>query len=369
MFFAFLCAMAAAVAAAAATGIQKTPAFFNHWTCIGVIKNIDFTRPYKSNIGELPLVTWRGDGGSAATADGGKLYTTIDICKHMGSRLSAGEIVGCSHGDKTSVLKCPYHGLEYGANDALGETIEYQGKLFWRGVAAAAAAAGGLPPAVPFYNNAEFRTTVLEYTMDASLYDSAYNTMDILHPEFVHNRGGIGFGSSVPPSGLRILHPDENSVAMMFGYKSNRVVRGAGAGAGAEAGGRSTENYHVFQYPGFTWSRVSFERKNHIIIAVHFCPVAPKKTKWYVTLCHNYQTSPIGHEFVKTMARIILGQDKGQMENQAPENALKKELLFKHTFPGEDAILWLEREFRERGYVYPDAEYAAKYLREQKRFN
>jgi Rieske Fe-S protein len=251
MFFAFLRVFFCTVAAAAATAtrIQKTASFFNHWTCIGVIKNIDFTRPYKSNIGELPLVTWRGNcgssggGGGGGAAAGGKLYTTIDICKHMGSRLSAGEIVDCSHGGKSSLLKCPYHGLEYGANDAIGETVEYQGKLFWRGMAPAPAE--GLPPAVPFYNNEEFRTTVLEYTMDASLYDSAYNTMDILHPEFVHNRGGLGFGSSVPPTGLRILHPDKDSIAMMFGYKSNRVVRGAGGGAGAEAGGRSISRIYM----------------------------------------------------------------------------------------------------------------------------
>jgi phenylpropionate dioxygenase-like ring-hydroxylating dioxygenase large terminal subunit len=329
-------------AAAAAAAINP---LFKKWTCIGITKNIDFARPFSSNIGELPLVTWK----NVAT---GELHTSINICKHMGSKLSNGIVTKCGG------LQCQYHGLEYGAADAIGKTVEFQGKVFW--TADTEPVRG--PPAVPFYNNPEFRTAILEYTMDGSLYDSAYNSMDIRHPEFVHNRG-LGFGSSVPPTGLRQFNPTADSVAMMFGYKSNRVVRGGTSGAGKENGGRSTENYHVFEFPTFTWSRVSFERKNHIIIAVHFCPVAPNKTKWYVTLCHNYQTSAMGHEFVKAMARIILAQDKQQLENQARENALKREILFEHKFPDEDVILWLRDMFLKAPYTYPTTECAAELWR------
>jgi hypothetical protein len=32
---------------------------FNHWTCIGIIDKIDFTKPYTINIGDLPLVIWK----------------------------------------------------------------------------------------------------------------------------------------------------------------------------------------------------------------------------------------------------------------------------------------------------------------------
>lgn len=336
----------AAAAAAAAAHTQ-----FHRWTCIGVTKDINFARPYTSNIGELPLVTWK----NPAT---GELHTTINICKHMGSKLSNGVITKCGG------LQCQYHGLEYSAADAVGKTMEFQGKLFWT----ADAAVTKLPPAVPFYHNAKFRTAILEYTMDGSLYDCAYNSMDVRHPEFVHNRDGFGFGSSVPPSDMRCFCPSEDSVAMMFGYKSKRVVRTIGGdGAGEESGGRSTENYHVFEYPAFTWSRVSFERKNHIIIAVHFCPIAPNKTKWYVTLCHNYKTGKIEHELVKLYANIILSQDKKQMENQSPETALKRELLFQHKFSDEEVIFWLRDLFLARGYKYPDENAAAELFRDLNR--
>ena len=33
--------------------------YFNSWNCIGIIEKINFKKPYKINIGELPLVVWK----------------------------------------------------------------------------------------------------------------------------------------------------------------------------------------------------------------------------------------------------------------------------------------------------------------------
>jgi len=49
---------------------------FNNWNCLGLVKHIDFNKPYISKIGELPLVTWKDKQD--------KLHTSLNICKHMG---------------------------------------------------------------------------------------------------------------------------------------------------------------------------------------------------------------------------------------------------------------------------------------------
>jgi phenylpropionate dioxygenase-like ring-hydroxylating dioxygenase large terminal subunit len=78
--------------------------FFNNWHCIGIKENMDLTKPYKINIGDLPLVLWKN-------RQSGQLITTINICKHMGSKLDNGIIThdGC--------LKCQYHGFENSYDD------------------------------------------------------------------------------------------------------------------------------------------------------------------------------------------------------------------------------------------------------------
>ena len=43
------------------------------------------------------------------------------------------------------------------------------------------------PESIPFFNSPDYETSFLEVEMSCSLQDSAYNTMDLLHPEFVHN--------------------------------------------------------------------------------------------------------------------------------------------------------------------------------------
>ena len=73
------------------------PNIYNQWFCLDYLSNIDKTKPFKSNIGYLPLVSWFNNNTS---------FSTINICSHLGSRLDIGNIEeGC--------LKCPYHGLKY----------------------------------------------------------------------------------------------------------------------------------------------------------------------------------------------------------------------------------------------------------------
>jgi len=296
--------------------------FFNHWHCVGIKEKIDFSKPYKFNIGELPLVAWRNNEG--------EIITGMNICKHMGSQLDNGIITpsGC--------LKCKYHGLEFTRDDRFGETVEHEGKVFW-----SYNPSQKLPHKIPFFHNKNYETSFLQIDMEASLQDSAFNTMDLRHPEYVHKGG---FGSTIPPSNIK-QYKFKDRVGLAFDYQSNAMMKSINDNK------RTTHNFHMFVYPTFTWSRVSFNDK-HLVIAVNFLPLENKKTRWFVTICHNYYKSPIQKNVMKGLATFILSQDYFQMKNQYPENKLKAAVLFNHIFKDEDVILWLREEFRE--YKFPD---------------
>lgn len=310
--------------------LQFSTDFFRNWHCVGITENIDFSIPYKINIGELPLVLWKNPNDK-------KISSCINICKHMGSKLDNGVITdsGC--------LKCQYHGLEMSQEDSFGVVKEHEGKLFW-----AHQPFEVNPPAIPFYNNKNYEKSFLHIDMDCSLTDSAYNTMDLRHPEYVHNMI-VGFGNTIPPDNIKYYKysSDVNQVGMSFDYSSNALMRTINSNV------KKTSNFHMFVYPSFSWSKVTFNDK-HLIIGVNLLPLEKKKTRWYITLCHNYYTSSAGKEFMKIMASVILKQDYNQMKNQYVDNKLKEALLFTKIFANEEPILELKRMFED--YEYPDIE-------------
>jgi hypothetical protein len=310
--------------------------FFRSWHCIGIKNNIDFSIPYKINIGDLPLVLWKDEKRN-------QLLTTVNICKHMGSSLDNGKITG------DGCLKCQYHGLEFSDKDTFGKTVEFQGKLFWSYKPICET-----PDNLPFYDDKNYVKSFLQIDMYSSLQDSAYNTMDVRHPEYVHR---LGFGSNETPKNIRQYMYDEKTIGLDFEYLSNKVMRSLNNHV------KSTKNSHIFSYPSFSYSKVSFD-DNHLIIGVNLLPLAPKKTRWYITICHNYQKSKVGQDFMKVLASTILNQDYFQMRNQYKENALKKEILFQHVFPEEEVILWINDMFNQ--YEYPDIEQCAELYKDYK---
>ena len=313
--------------------------FFNNWHCIGIVENINFKKPYKINIGELPLVVWKNKNN--------KLLTSINICKHMASRLDNGIITSSGN------LQCQYHGLEYSEKDAFGETMEFNGKIFW-----ALDPIHKVPYSVPFFNNEKYEKSFLEIDMNCDFRDSALNTMDLLHPEYVHSKI-VGFGSKIPPSNIKNYYFNNSTLGLSFDYSSNKLI------SKLNENSKMTQNFHMFKYPSFSWSRVTYEKKNNIIISVNLLPIAPKKTKWFITICHNYYLAPLQKQFVKLMATTILTQDFLQMNNQFDDNALKRELLFTHKFNNEDIVLKLEEMIKD--YEYPNINVVAELYRKYKK--
>lgn len=327
--------------------------FLSNWQCIGIQNQIDFSRPYIANIGELPLAVWQ-----TRKYPHPEYASTVNICKHMGSRLNSAKITdrGC--------LKCPYHGLEYSSADNFGQVMAHQGKLFW-----AYKPVQRIPYSVPFFYDPDYETSTFEITMPCSLQDSAYNTMDLRHPQYVH--GGIfGFGNSIPPTNVRhqihkSSHISMNSeyVGLSFDYASTSL-------ATKQFNAKTSRNYHEFHYPSFSWSKVSIAASNkedghddkNLIIGVHLLPLSQKQTKWYITVCHNYFKSELEKQVMIGLAKTILSQDYMQMQRQAPENELKRSVIFGTTFENEEPILWLKDIF-EKHYRYPDAKECAELYR------
>lgn len=298
--------------------------FFNHWQCIGILNKIDYSKPYKINVGELPLVIWRDDKKK-------EFISTINICKHMGSTLDQGIITenGC--------LKCPYHGLEIKSNDKFGQVIEHDGKLFWSHDPLLKK-----PFSIPFFHNKNYEKSFLEIDMPGSFTDSAYNTMDLRHPEFVHG-SILGFGNSEPPKNIKHF-VFKDRIGLSFDYISNPSMSAFNNNV------KETSNFHMYIYPSFSWSKVSFN-KNHLIIGVNLLPLENKKTRWYITISHNYYQSSFGKKIMETLSSIILKQDFEQMTKQADENSLKKIMLFEHIFKDEEVIIQLKEMLKH--YEYP----------------
>ena len=92
------------------------PQIFREWTPIAIENKIDKSKAFNFNIGKLPLILWYDNNDS--------IISTINICKHLGSKLDKGNINnGC--------LYCPNHYTSYNNTDKIGNIISSNGILWW----------------------------------------------------------------------------------------------------------------------------------------------------------------------------------------------------------------------------------------------
>lgn len=301
---------------------------FNEWHCIDFVKNIDKTKPFSYNVGDLPLVSWFNTKNNS-------VLSTLNICSHMGSKLDHGKVIdGC--------LTCPYHGLIHDEEKTFGKTLIFQDKLWW-----SYEPKYQLPPAIPFYKSKKFETSHMTIDIDANIIDCAFNTMDMNHPAYVHNNI-LGFGSNIPPTDVKTLkYHKKNKVGLSFTYKSNSNL------VHLKNELKLSKNFHIYEYPYSTWSRVSLPNNQHLIINVNMLPLSQDKTRWFITMKYNYWNKM---HFEKSLmyfaANCILYQDKYQLARQAEVSELKNMVMFQHTFEHEEHFCDLKNLFTE--YEYPD---------------
>lgn len=307
------------------SGFVLSSSPFNDWFAIDFVKNIDKNKPYTFQVGELPLVAWFPD------TEQDRAHTTINICKHMGSKLDHGTVNdGC--------LRCPYHGLSYDSEDAFGETMIYQDKLWW-----SYEPKRKKPSSIPFYNNKNYHKSFLKVDMNANIVDCALNAMNIHHPSFIHNNiFGIAKDISI------IEYPkNQKRVGLSFGYNSKSSLIHLKHELG------QSKNFHLYDYPYTTWSRISLPNDQHLIVNVNLLPLEENKTRWLVTLLHNYWNhNEFEKELMKFTTYCILFQDKYQLDKQVRESALKKLMNYSAKLPDHhihDRMLQLFKN-----YEFPD---------------
>lgn len=298
--------------------IQSINPLFKQWNCVGIIDNINFCKPYSFQIGHLPLVLWKHNE---------KLTAKINICPHMASSLSNADITdaGC--------LKCKYHGMEFNSDKSFGKVIEFQGKIFW-----SYDPIQSLPPSIPHFDDPTYCKHFLQIDMPCSLVDSALNTMDIRHQQYVHF---MGFGNDKYPYDIIETKNDATKeVCVSFNYYSNEFIRSINGGI------EFTKNKHNYVFPSTTYSIVSFAN-NNLVIGVNLFPIENKKTRWFVSILHNYNTNSIRINFINYLAKTILLQDYTQLQNQFADCELKKQVIFGESFDNEMSVKWLNEWFHE----------------------
>jgi phenylpropionate dioxygenase-like ring-hydroxylating dioxygenase large terminal subunit len=292
---------------------------YNYWHCIDLIKNIDKSKPYSFNIGELPLITWFNDT---------QPITTINICKHMGSKLDDGKITskGC--------LKCPYHGLEHSIKDNFGESMIFQDKLWW-----SYEPIKNKPLSIPFYNNENYATTSFTLDMNANVKDCMINTFDIYH--FAHVHGNL-FGHNEPPRNYKFSKLTNDKLSVSYRYKTNKNIEKIKPNL------HILDNFQIFEYPYTSSSILKLDDNEKIIIHVNMLPLSVNKTKWIVTLKHNFWKSYFDKMKIDLVLKYILHQDQSQLCQISSTNLFKNNIVFKH----EEHFKHINKMYNS--YKFPD---------------
>jgi phenylpropionate dioxygenase-like ring-hydroxylating dioxygenase large terminal subunit len=329
------------------TSVSSFSGFFNHWHCIGITKNIDLHRPYKFNVGELPLVLWKDHNEN--------LVSTINICRHLGSTLDDGKIVNGS-------LLCPYHGLRHDKKQSYGKIVDYQGKLWW-----SFKPNKDKPHSIPFFNKKGYATQHLQIDMNVGLKDCAYNSMDLHHPEYIH-KGMLGFGSSIPPSNVRTIKYVDR-VGLEFDYHIKSNIRYISRDMNITRNDKYTKNFNMFIDPTIAWSKVSIDNgERNLIIYVSMLPIKHDVTRWFVSIHHNFNNENMFQKYLlKTATRLILSQDYKQFKRMYPDNELKDVSTFHFMLKHDKPIEYIKDMLKS--YTYPDVRYCVNFIKSTRNHN
>ena len=303
------------------------PSNFREWHCVGFEKNLDRTKPYKFNIGELPMVTWFDNKNNT--------YSTINICKHMGGILSNGEI------SKNGNLICPNHKLQYNNYDKFGVTTIYQNKLWW-----SYDPIDILPPKIPLYNK-NYETLYMEFDTNSYITECLTHFMDVNN---YYNP--IGYDINLQASNVNNYRFNFNNVGILFNYymltnlKSNIKL---------------SENYLHYKYPSTVWFRSSksYREKNrldydNIILNINLLPINITNTKWYITITfNNLQKSQIKKDIIQKYIYNMLMKQFELLSNQSNNILLKQKMMTHRKHIIYDNINQ-DFEYLLKRYKYPD---------------
>jgi phenylpropionate dioxygenase-like ring-hydroxylating dioxygenase large terminal subunit len=241
----------------------------------------------------------------------------------MGSKLDHGKVSnGC--------LVCPYHGIHHGANDVFGKTMVFEDKLWW-----SYEPSTNKPSPMPYYKNKDFKTIMFTIDMDASIRDCIYNTLDMHHYGYIHNNL---LGHTKLYSTEYKFTKLPKKICMNYKYMTSPYDY--------------FSNYQIMNYPYKSTAIISLFNKERLVVDVNMLPLSSNKTKWIVTLKHNFWNSYVQKLKIELIIKYLLLQDKIQMSKQASENMLKRKMMNKYVLKNEEHFKELNKMFKN--YEYPD---------------
>ena len=258
------------------------PQTVKEWHCINFEKNIDKTKPYKFNIGELELISWFDKNKNP--------LTTINICKHMGSKLDKSKL-------ENNCLVCPYHGLKYTNNDTCGNTIFYQDKLWW-----SYKPYKKIPYKIPLYNNKNYKSLLIEKDIEANIVDCMINILDLnYHKILLDNL----FNIKLNINDLKIVNKDsDNMIGIKFKYNNFNI-------------------YYKFIYPYTAYYFININ-KNKFIVTINLLPLNYNKTRWFINIRHNNYKSFI----INLITKIILNENEKKLLNISKQSIIKNYISY-----------------------------------------
>jgi len=314
------------------------PQVFREWHCINFVKNIDTSKPYPFQIGELPLISWYDNKFN-------KTYTTVNICSHMGSKLDNSKITnGC--------LVCPYHGIQYTEDKAFGETITYQDKLWW-----SYEPNTSNPPATPFYNNKDYSTTNICLDVDANIMDCALNIMDVNHKQY--------YNMLIPPNKIKkfkYLNKNKNKEILGISFRQKALSNNVKEYdddidfynyINYNKYYEYNKYYNMYNFPYNIWTRTRLANKQQSIMNIDFRQIGLDKTRWFITMKNNGNYRDTNNIFVKPFMYYYANQYKELLSNnQAPHTDLKKLVIRQEVLANENHLDDIYKMFEK--YKYPD---------------
>lgn len=180
--------------------------------------------------------------------------------------------------------------------DAFGNTMIYEDKLWWT-----YDPYNKLPPATPYYKHKDYNTIMFTMDMDANIQNCILNTLDMKHYDNIHSHL---FGKKMYPMQYKIKKYNQDKLSI-----------------------HNSKTFILFQYPYTSNAILSLNKKERLIITINMLPLSPNKTRWIITMKHNFWKSFFAKVKMDFTLKFILQQDKEQMSKQASDTMMKTKVL------------------------------------------
>jgi hypothetical protein len=151
----------------------------------------------------------------------------------------------------------------YKTVDNIGQICEHQDKLFW----SFSKDKKERPYSIPFYDKC-LEKNWFEIEKNVSLVDSI-KTLLYTYPSNTEEFQLIEY----PERKTYSVHMKKGTT---YAPKQIKMV----------------DHYHMFYYPSFLWSKVTFRQNNeynHLMVSVNLLPITENRTRWFVTMSHDYK--------------------------------------------------------------------------------